>query len=424
MTDLNVIVFRRVDSNTGKPRKFFEAQWTDPVTGKRKTRSTRKSTKSEAQKAAAVIEHELRTGKYKPPARITWEEFCRRYVAEVLPSQARKTANLTHTVFNSIDRIITPKLLIALNARQISKYQSALRDEDCADATIKCYLRQLKVALRWAESQGMLHEVPEIKMPKARGMKGRPITAEEFDRMLSKIETGLLNVKRSTRNQTRKQRGSVDAETVDSWRHLLHGLWWSGLRLGEALKLHWTEDRELYVDLSKERPAIVIRGHAQKSGKDERLSIAPEFAEFLLQTPEEYRTGYVFNPIPRKKQAGRIKLEWASAVISAIGREAGVKVAENGKGKVKFASAHDLRRAFGTRWSARVKPLTLQKMMRHADIKTTLEFYVAEDEREHEDAIWGGFTNEFANSTPETKNATPLPTSQSVEPQEVSQLPG
>jgi integrase len=170
----------------------------------------------------------------------------------------------------------------------------------------------------------------------------------------------------------------------------------------------------LCVDLSGRRPTIRIRAHAQKSGKDQKLRIAPEFAEFLLQTPEDDRTGYVFNPIPRRKQSRRFKLEWASAVISAIGREAGVKVAENDKGRVKFASAHDLRRAFGMRWSNRVKPLQLQRMMRHADFKTTLKYDMDDDDDAFEDAIWDGFTNEFTNSRPQTKNATPLPTSQSV----------
>ena len=46
-------------------------------------------------------------------------------------------------------------------------------------------------------------------------------------------------------------------------------------------------------------------------------------------------------------------------IISAIGKSAGVVVDERTKGKEtvkKFASAHDLRRAFGQRWASRVMP--------------------------------------------------------------------
>ena len=42
----------------------------------------------------------------------------------------------------------------------------------------------------------------------------------------------------------------------------------------------------------------------------------------------------------------------------------------------KFATAHDLRRAFGTRWAKKVMPAVLQRLMRHQSIGTTMKFYV------------------------------------------------
>jgi len=53
----------------------------------------------------------------------------------------------------------------------------------------------------------------------------------------------------------------------------------------------------------------------------------------------------------------------------------------------QFAGAHSLRRSFGTRWASRVKPAVLQKMMRHASIQTTLEYYVELDTDEVGDQI-------------------------------------
>jgi integrase len=49
------------------------------------------------------------------------------------------------------------------------------------------------------------------------------------------------------------------------------------------------------------------------------------------------------------------------------------------KDQDKFASAHDLRRAFGTRWSLRVTPVVLQQLMRHASVETTLKYYVEQN---------------------------------------------
>jgi len=64
-----------------------------------------------------------------------------------------------------------------------------------------------------------------------------------------------------------------------------------------------------------------------------------------------------------------------------IGKAAGIKVYINPKDpeKVKYASAHDLRRAFGERWAARLMPAQLKELMRHESIETTLRFYVGTD---------------------------------------------
>ena len=54
----------------------------------------------------------------------------------------------------------------------------------------------------------------------------------------------------------------------------------------------------------------------------------------------------------------------------------------------KTASAHDLRRAFATRWAKRVAPAILQKLMRHASINTTMGYYVDLDVDEMAEELW------------------------------------
>jgi integrase len=65
-----------------------------------------------------------------------------------------------------------------------------------------------------------------------------------------------------------------------------------------------------------------------------------------------------------------------SKVISEIRKSAGVIV---NREQGKFASAHDFRRALGTRWASNLKPADLQQLMRHALINTTLGYYVRVD---------------------------------------------
>ena len=52
-----------------------------------------------------------------------------------------------------------------------------------------------------------------------------------------------------------------------------------------------------------------------------------------------------------------------------------VKVDQKGKEAV-YASAHDLRRAFGYRWSRKVSAMVLKELMRHASATTTEKYYV------------------------------------------------
>jgi len=158
----------------------------------------------------------------------------------------------------------------------------------------------------------------------------------------------------------------------------LLGLWWSGLRLGEAVNLSWDEGSLVSVCMDGKYPALRILAEGQKSGREEMLPLVPEFCEFLEAIPEAGRRGRVFRPMARNGSNTPMGEDWVGKVISRIGEVAKVKVAEGtrkGKPRTKFASAHDLRRTFATRWVPKVMPATLQKLMRHKSIQTTLDYY-------------------------------------------------
>ena len=132
------------------------------------------------------------------------------------------------------------------------------------------------------------------------------------------------------------------------------------------------------VHLQGKYPKLRIWAEGEKAHEDRLLPIAPEFGEMLLETPAAERHGLVFG-IHGAKAEQPLSIKRASRIISAIGEKAGVVVSKETKGDktlTKYASAHDLRRAFGTRWSKKVMPATLQKLMRHSSIETTLKHYV------------------------------------------------
>lgn len=375
-------------------RSSLYLRYTDPHTGKQIAKSSGTSNRKEATKAAGKWEDELRDGRYKPASKITWAEFRRRYEDEVLPGLADNTDLKTGGVFNAVQRILNPDRLASLTTERISYFVRVLREERIvetktvegaerevvklvrrSESTIAGHLATLKAALNWATRQGMLREVPSIDMPsRARDgklMKGRPIAAEEFERMLAAVD----------------KVATIPEAARESWKHLLRGLWASGLRLGEALALTWDMHSKPRIEFAGRRPLMLIPAEHQKNHTDTLHPIAPEFAEFLQATPEAARTGYVFRVPLRRTDS-------VSKIITAVGKMACVKVnVDSRTGKAKYASAHDLRRSFGERWAKRIMPAVLQKLMRHSQIETTLRYYAGLDAESTADALWEAVPN-------------------------------
>ena len=83
----------------------------------------------------------------------------------------------------------------------------------------------------------------------------------------------------------------MNPAAVESWRHYLHGLWLSGLRLAESLNLYWDRPDRLCIELGGERPMLRIPAECEKGHRDRLLPITPDFAEFLLRHRKPTGTG-------------------------------------------------------------------------------------------------------------------------------------
>jgi integrase len=304
----------------------------------------------------------------------TWQEFRQGYERGVLAFLAPATQLDARSTFDEIERLIAPRHPADLTPQLISLFQARLRELGNADATVHKKFRRIRAALKWAARMGIIKAAPEIvaakRQRRSKVMKGRPITEEEFDRMLAAAAE------------------VVERERVLSWRHYLRGLFTSGLRLAESLELQW-DGGELCIDLSGSRPLLRIPADHDKSREDRLLPMAPEFAEFLLATPDRDRSGHVFRPKARRVVNGRPLPGSVSKTVCAIGKAAGVIVGKGRGGKPKFASAHDLRRSFGERWSDRVMPQVLCELMRHESIdETTMKYYVGKNAQRTAEILW------------------------------------
>jgi len=379
-------------------RSCFECQWVDPVTGRKKTKSTKTKVRREAERFAGALQAQLNAGQYEETVNATWETVANRYKEEVLISLALKTQWKFQAVRNGINKIISPKLASSLSTGEISKYQSKLRDNGLAEATIKSHLGALRACLNWAFRIGLISKMPHFTMPKrVNKMKGRPITGEEFDRMLAAVE--MPNTGDPVADA---ERGVFPASYAEPWRFMLKGLYLSALRLDEALRLTWNHSG-FCIDFTGKHPRFRIEALNDKSTKARLLPMFPEFAELLNTVPKEQRKGKVFRPIV-PNQLVEMRADTCSKAISRIGEMAKVLVAEypprpgEKEPRKKWASAHDLRRARLKYWSNKVKPPQLKELARHASIFTTMTFYVGEDLDDAENAVWDHPTNTTANN--------------------------
>jgi len=265
-------------------RRYWVMYYLDPVTGKTVTRSTKQTTKREAERTAAKWEAELHAGRYVRRERITWSDFRERYDREKLSSLSPPTAEATDTAFNHVEAIVNPKHLANLTPAVLSHFQSELRRKGLRETSIATHLRHLAAALSWAVKVGLLAKAPSIERPqRVKGqpfMRGRPVTGEEFDRMIVAVD-------------------KVRPDDADDWKRYLRSLYLSGLRLEESTVLSWDDSAGIAVDLSGRHPRLRIYAEHEKGNTDRLLPMTPDFAEFLAATPEAQRSGPVFRVIAR-----------------------------------------------------------------------------------------------------------------------------
>lgn len=352
------------DRHDGRPLQLY---YVDPVSGRRRTKSAGTRDRRQAEREAAKWEAELSQG--KRAGQVSWDVFRNRLFDEHAAQLAKRSGHAFRTSLNHFERIIgRPRTLQAVNASVISEFQSVLRAEGLSEHSIANYLRHLKAALGWAKRIGLLDSVPQIQMPKLsqskrRLARSRSVTAREAVLMLRACDE-LLGDPHAAR-----------------WRHFIKGLWWSGLRLGEALKLTWNE-YPVMLDLDGGRyPQIRWHSEGQKRKRDEIIPLTPDFHAFISRTPMAERVGAVF---PLTHPSRTVTYRVAIAIMKTIGERAGVQT-----GPGKHATAHDLRRAFGQRWARQLPPLELKKLMRHSSIETTMAYYVDLDADDLAGRFWG-----------------------------------
>lgn len=322
--------------------------------------STNTTSRDEAIGEKALLLEKLRQGifpgrtQYGPG--IEWKDFRLRYQAEHLSTLSEGSRSQWTTSSNWLEKLIAPRRLADIDKAALSRFRGLLLEMKKSPNSVASYLRTLRASLGWAYDMDLLRSPP----PKVRarkglkrrsGMRSRPITGEEFDRIIAVVKT-------------------VRPNDHKDWTRFLHGLALSSLRVDELRRLSWDSEAELAIDTSGRYPMIRMFAEGHKSRNDCYQPITPEFWA-LLSKPGNLRSGFAFPLVGRNQQMSRKSV---IRVVSSIGRVAGV-VTNPAKGKM--ATSHDIgRRAFITKLSTTLSMSQTQQWARHSDPRTTSEYYV------------------------------------------------
>jgi integrase len=353
-----------------KDRKSLMLQWTDPESKRTKSRSAGTDDAKEAEKAREDLQYELNHNLHRDASRMSWDAFRKLFEAEYASARRLSTQRGYQATLDAFEDIVMPKRLDAVSARILSKFQEGLRKgkegrKPAKASTVKLRLQLLRTVLRWAVGQKMLPECPKFPKVKVPKTYPQPVPAEMFERLYGK---------------------APDAQTK---AFLLCG-WLAGLRRSEALAL----ERELsdgapYLDLPHQR--IVLPASFAKADEDQWVPLDPVLHEALSALPGNGKRFFHFIA----KDGHALEACTIGQRVSVLAAKAGLKL-----------TYHSLRKGFGCRYAGKVPAQVLQRLMRHADIATTMDYYVNVDLAVRE-AVLGASLNSFHNSLAETVPVLP-----------------
>lgn len=376
----------RMAKPTGRP---IQLRYTDPETGKEVRITTGTHDPEEAAEQKQSLEAKLLLGIDAKPRRrqggkhMAWEDFRERYRDIHLAPLRPKTQYDNDRRLEVITRVLKPRTLADVaNVDALTDLQSKLLagaesrySRPRSPHSVRTYMAVIVGSLNWAVEMGWLEAAPRIrkvKTSKLKHMKGRPLTLEEFERML--MVTPAV----------------VGEAAARSWRFLLHGLWESGLRLDELMHVSWDDPNCIMPVWPRgSLPVLQIPAAMQKNDTEESIPMLAGLESILAEVPECERHGWVCEPsslqtkLGRKSSGQRLTSEWVGKVVSRIGKKAGV-IVQAAKGEPetpeyrapKYASAHDLRRGLADRLiAAGVSERDVATVMRHASVETTRRHY-------------------------------------------------
>jgi len=255
---------------------------------------------------------------------------------------------------------ITKALVLSVREWHVKK--------DLEPSTIDSAMATLWSMISWGQDQEL---IPDFRRPRKRRGKeekrkeargGRSLTLEEVERMEAAIPIACKSYERP-----------------EEFKAAMRVMLYTGMRLSEVWDFRWEPKVGYHFPVLLDTSAAAIEfSDTQKNGRTELVPVTNEAVNYL-RSYRKTRTGaspYVCRTIGKRgehKTANRL-----GRVLSEAGKLARIVVKRYAKKehiKVKYASAHDLRRTFATRLQDDLSIKEKQKLTRHSDAATLLDHY-------------------------------------------------
>jgi integrase len=235
------------------------------VTGTPRKRSA--ATLAEARDLKATLTTDIRRGEYRPQTKITFADYAREWAASYQGRTSRGIRPETLMDYAAdLERHAIPQLgrlkLAELEPRDLKRFAAHLAARDLAPNTIRCILAPVRALLATAYEDGLIRSNPASRLRLTQPNAHRP---PEKRKALSEPELqNFLN------------------NLPPDWRLFFELLAHTGLRISEAVALHWDD-----LDLAKRTLHIQrrrYRGRLDTPKSDygiRTIPLAPELTKKL-----------------------------------------------------------------------------------------------------------------------------------------------
>ena len=146
------------------------------------------------------------------------------------------------------------------------------RYESRATPTVNSIVRNVMTFARYCKRKKWIAQIPDMERIESiegdDGMKGRPITTEEFAQLLIAVPK------------------VVGEGSAESWRFTLQVLWESAFRVGDVMDFSWDDSQHIcpqWPCRSGLHPTLIVP-KTQKNGKEQQIPMLPGLAELLQRS--------------------------------------------------------------------------------------------------------------------------------------------